>query len=166
VEEKMSVASLSAYYPSIKEIYNTQANSILNNDIDTLISLHSDKFFAIPLDGSKRNANEWAKSVQREMNEHDYRQVTYEIQKITTDDDASISVYATRRCSGVNSAGSAFNTEVDLRDEFLFIDNNLLMRSSETVSRKLWLNGDRIQIERVPEIVAMVQGCSDQEMPR
>jgi hypothetical protein len=160
----MSVARLNAYYDVITEMYDAQAKAILSNDLDGITSLHTKDFFAVPLDGSKRSAEEWAASVKREMEQHEYRQVTYEIEKITTNEDNNITVFVTRRCAGVNSEGKAFNTEVSLQDIFTGEGGDaLLMRRSETVSRKLWLNGNRVQVERIPEIVAMVQGCSDWE---
>lgn len=147
-----------------KELYNVQAKAIVSKNIEILKKLHSPKFISVGTDGNKYPESEWEESILMENEANNYLQTVYTINKVSIYDDVAV-VYVKRRCAGKNNKEKSFNTEIELRDTWkISQDGSWLMQESETITRKLFLNGIEVTptILRSPNQV-MLQGCGDVE---
>lgn len=148
---------------SITELYALRANYIINKDISGQKSMHTNTFECIATDGKRYPEQRWEQDIQLENKANDYKFSVFEIEKIDVDDLSTI-VYVTRRCAGVNNRGKSFNTEIRLRDEWSFQGADLKLNVSETISRRVWLNGIEMTISEIrPKHAILLQGCGDYE---
>jgi hypothetical protein len=144
-------------------LYREQAHAIVAHDLAEVAKLHAKNFTAIPLNGRTYSESDWKRDCAHDMSIVQYKLTTYEIRKISEVTRDSAVVYATRRCAGIRKRDKAdFNTAIDLRDVWVKEGASWRLKTSETISRELRLNGQRIIIKEIGKYSAMVQGCGDE----
>jgi hypothetical protein len=144
------------------EIYKKQSEAVVSKDMDTLKNMRTDNFVTVGTDGKEYHKAEWAQDVQFENEIHDYSHNVYSINKVNIDNNGNAVVHATRRSSGINNARSPFTSSVDIIDEWIKDGDDFKLNKSETVGRKLFINGQFVGVGNIhgPQRV-LLQGCGD-----
>lgn len=160
----MAKASGTASKKVVKEItglYAQRADYIVAKDVVGQKAMHAKGFECISTDGKRHTESRWERDIELE-NANDYKFSVYQIEKVSETSD-SVIAYVTRRCAGINNKGKSFNTEIRLRDEWL-VEAGLKLRSSETISRRVWLDGVEMSMVSIrPTNTVLLQGCGDYE---
>lgn len=143
--------------------YRDRAAFITAKDLPGQKSMHATAFESIATDGTRHTQQRWDHDIELENRLNNYTFSVYSLEKIVSASDVVV-VFATRKCAGTNNKGKAFNTEIRLRDEWISEGNELKIRLSETISRRVWLDGVEMSISQMrPQASVLVQGCGDYE---
>ena len=146
-----------------QQLYNEQASAIISKDLNRLKTFHLDDFKTIGTDGRQHPESDWERDISLDNEANNYAHSVYSLDKLNIEGDEAV-VYATRGCAGTNNMNNSFNTEVRIVDRWKNVDGTWKMMQSETVSRKLKLNGIDVTIDEIrPEARHMLQGCGDMQ---
>lgn len=147
----------------ITALYADRARFIVDKDLASQKLMHASGFECIATDGKRYKESRWEQDIELENQANEYKFSVYAIEKIVDTNGGAV-VYITRRCAGTNNKGKSFNTEIRLRDEWVAEGSDIKIQVSETISRRVWLNGVEMTIAAMrPKSAILMQGCGDYE---
>lgn len=147
----------------IADEYSKRAQFITDKNVAGQKSMHAAGFECIATDGRRYPEQRWQQDIELENSMNDYRFSVYSIEKIS-EADQRVVVDVTRKCSGFNNNKKSFNTEIRLRDEWISESGSLKMMTSETIVRRVWLDGVEMSMGQMrPDARVLLQGCGDYE---